>query len=122
MTDSGRPTTIVKLNDEVIGREIKNKANEHLGKIKELVADKLSGKIRYAVLDAGSFLGIGGKYFALPWEILHFNADENCFHVDIDKDKLENAPGFDKDHWPDMADKTWSEKVAKYYGAPYGGV
>jgi sporulation protein YlmC with PRC-barrel domain len=107
---------MVKASDEVIGREVKNHADEHLGKVKEIVLDKLSGQVAYVVLDSGSFLGLGGKYFALPWNAIHFDNVDSCFRVNIDKERLKNAPGFDKDNWPDMADRAWGKLVYSYYG------
>lgn len=115
MTNTCRSSNIVKVNDEIIGREVKNNADEHLGKVKELVLDKITGTVQYIVLDTGGFMGIGNKYLALPWSIFHFDDDKNCFCVNISKEKLENAPGFDKDHWPDMADPTFAATVARYY-------
>lgn len=111
---------VVKAKEDVCGKSVKNKAGADLGKIKELVIDKLSGHVAYVVLDSGSFLGLGGKYFALPWEIFHYNNDKDCFCVDINEERLKQAPGFDKDHWPDTADRTWQRTLYLYYGTkPY---
>jgi sporulation protein YlmC with PRC-barrel domain len=111
---------IVKASKEVVGRDVKNHADENLGSIKEVMLDKESGHVAYVVLESGSFLGIGGKYFALPWRLLNFDEDESCFRVNIDKERFKNAPGFDKDNWPDMANRTWGESLHSYYGTkPY---
>ncbi len=77
--------------------------------------DKSTGQVAYLVLDSGSFLGMGGKLFALPWNSIHFDKEEKCFRLNIDKERLKSAPGFDKDHWPDMADRTWGKTVSTYY-------
>lgn len=108
---------VVKASDEVIGVEVKNHAGEHLGKIKEVMLDKITGQVAYVVLDSGSFLGLGGKYFAIPWNSFHYDKQDGCFHVDIDQERLKNAPGFDKDNWPDMADRAWGKTVYNYYGS-----
>lgn len=72
--------------------------------------DLESGRVAYAVLSFGGFLGMGDKLFAIPWSSL----------ANVDKELLKAAPGFDKDHWPNMADHTWGAKVYTYYGAkPY---
>ncbi len=111
---------VVKAHDQVIGVNVKNNSNEHLGKVKEIMLDKLSGQVAYVVLDCGGFLGLGGKLYALPWHALHYDDDQDCFKVDVNKERLSNAPGFDKDNWPDMSDKTWGENLANYYGTkPY---
>lgn len=108
---------VVKAKDEVINVKVKNPADEDLGKICEVMLDKTSGRVAYAVLESGSFLGMGGKLFALPWDAIHYDPVKECFLLNVDKEKLKNAPGFDKDHWPDMADRSWGESVSKYYGA-----
>ena len=63
---------------------------------------------------------MGDKYFAIPWNAFHFNLSENCAVLNIDKKLLENAPGFNKDNWPNMADSTWGTSIYKHYGyTPY---
>lgn len=109
--------TVVKAKDEVIGVEVKNNSAEDLGKIYEVMLDKDSGRVAYVVLESGSFLGIGGKLFALPWKSIHYDTNQNCFILNVDKEKLKNAPGFDKDNWPDMADRTWGQSISDYYGS-----
>jgi sporulation protein YlmC with PRC-barrel domain len=102
------------------GDRVKNSAGEDLGKVHEIMIDIPSGAVAYAVLSFGGFLGMGDKLFALPWGALTLDEDEKCFILDIDKGKLENAPGFDKDNWPDMADHTWGTAIFRYYGTkPY---
>jgi uncharacterized protein YrrD len=114
------PSTVVKASDQVVGRDVKNNADEDLGTIKEIMLDKMSGKVAYIVLESGSFLGMGGKLFALPWNAVNYDKDEECFRLNIDKDRLKNAPGFNKDNWPDMADKTYGQTISSYYNTkPY---
>ena len=99
----GRASTVVKAQDEVVGIDVKNNTGDTLGKIEEVMLDKISGQVAYVALDCGSFLGIGGKLFALPWNALHYDAANHCFIANI-KERLQNATGFDKDHWPAQAD------------------
>jgi sporulation protein YlmC with PRC-barrel domain len=102
------------------GDRVQNSAGEDLGKVHEIMIDIPSGTVAYAVLSFGGFLGMGDKLFALPWSALTLDEDVKRFILDIDKKKLENAPGFDKDNWPDMADNTWATAIFSYYGArPY---
>lgn len=108
-------SNIVKANNEVIGVDVKNGANEDLGEIQEVMLDKLTGKVAYVVLESGTFLGMGGKLFALPWRSLSYDAANDCFRLNIDKERLKLAPGFDKDHWPDMADRTWGQNISTFY-------
>ena len=102
------------------GDSVRNSAGEDLGKIDELMIDIPSGKVAYAVLSSGGFLGMGDKLFAIPWSALTVDEDAKCFVLEVDKQKLWDAPGFDKDNWPDMADTTWGTQISTYYGtAPY---
>jgi len=79
-----------------------------------------AGKVAYAVLSFGGFLGMGNKLFAVPWSALRLDEDQKHFILDVDKQKLEGAPGFDQDNWPDMADSSWGARIFSYYGAvPY---
>jgi hypothetical protein len=72
------------------------------------------------VLSFGGFLGIGDKLFAIPWQALQLDPDNKCFVLDVDKEMLDNAPGFDKDHWPSMADPQWAELVHSHHESrPY---
>jgi sporulation protein YlmC with PRC-barrel domain len=99
---------------------VQNLAGENLGKVDELMIDIPSGKVAYAVLSHGGVLGMGNKLFAVPWSALKVDEDEKCFILDVDKRTLENAPGFDKENWPDMADTTWGTELSTYYGTkPY---
>lgn len=116
MTHKGHSSNVVKAKEEVIGVDVKNNAKENLGCICEVMLDKTSGKVAYAVLDSGSFLGMGGKYFAIPWNAFHYDSNEECFILNVEKEQMKNAPGFDKDNWPDMADQTWGSSISKYYG------
>ena len=102
------------------GDRVRNTAGEDLGKIEDIMLDIPSGRIAYAVLSFGGFLGIGDKLFAVPWHALTVDEDNHEFVMDVDKKVLENAPGFDKDNWPDMADPNWGAQIHSYYGRkPY---
>jgi sporulation protein YlmC with PRC-barrel domain len=104
----------------LIGDAVVNAQDEDLGKIEAIMLDVESGRIAYAVLSFGGFLGMGSKLFAIPWSALTLDTEEKRFILDAPKDKLENAPGFDKDHWPSMADSSWATDLHAYYDvAPY---
>ena len=100
----------------MIGDDVRNLQGEDIGHIKELMIDLRSGRIAYAVLSFGGILGLGDRLFAVPWSALRFNQEEKVFLLDAIKERLEKAPGFDKDHWPNMTDATWSDAVDRYYG------
>lgn len=102
------------------GDDVVNKNGDDLGDIKDIMLDMRSGRVAYAVLSFGGFLGMGEKLFAVPWSALKLDAANKRFVLDVEKDRLESAPGFDKDHWPDMADQKWATEIHTYYGsAPY---
>lgn len=107
--------------DTLIGNDVYNRSDENLGTIKELMIDMSSGEIGYAVLSYGGFLGMGDRLFAVPWQALTLDTVNKRFTLNASKEKLKNAPGFDKDHWPSMADTSWSTDVYKFYGVKSSG-
>jgi len=100
----------------LVGNDVYDHNDEDLGAIKEIMLGMQSGKVAYAVLSFGGFLGMGEKLFAVPWAALTLYTENKRFVLKVDKDMLKNAPGFDKDDWPDMADASWTKKVHSYYG------
>jgi sporulation protein YlmC with PRC-barrel domain len=93
---------------------------EEVGKVKEIMLDVQSGMIAYVVMSSGGFLGIGDKLLAIPWSALTLDTDRKCFLLAMPAERVKNAPGFDKDHWPSMADVTWATSLHQYYGRePY---
>ncbi|MGH7541350.1 MAG: PRC-barrel domain-containing protein [Gemmatimonadota bacterium] len=106
----------------LIGDGVRNAAGEDLGKIEELMIDVANGRVAYAVVSFGGFLGIGDKLFAVPWEALELDQASHEFVLDVSREVLENAPGFDKDSWPQMADRDWGGRIYEHYGLdPYWG-
>jgi sporulation protein YlmC with PRC-barrel domain len=104
------------------GDDVYNPAGEKLGKIDEIMIDLPSGRVAYAVLSFGGFLGLGDKLFAIPWSRLQVDEENRRFLLNVDRATLERAEGFDKDNWPDMSDQSWGRRVYEYYGAtPYWG-
>ena len=102
---------------KIIGEAVVNRQNEDLGKIHELVIDAKEGRLAYAVLSFGGFMGVGTKLFALPWSALEFASTENKLILNVDKEKLAAAPGFDQAaKWPDFADRAWGSSIHEYYG------
>jgi sporulation protein YlmC with PRC-barrel domain len=114
---------------ETIGMAVYNSAGDKLGKVEDLVFDPSTGHIRYAVLSFGGFLGIGDKYFAIPMNHMQVEskaggitgAEKYHFVLNVDKDRLKNAPGFDSKNWPDFGDAAYGTSVDKFYGTPNAG-
>ncbi len=104
----------------IIGTDVINRKGDNLGDIKEVVIDPSTGKVAYAVVSFGGFLGLGEKLFAVPFSAFVYDAKKNKYVLDITKERLEAAPGFNADHWPKMSDEQWNRDVYKYYGrSPY---
>ena len=111
---------LVLSSSSICSDHVKNSAGEDLGKIEDLMIDLHSGRIAYAVLSFGGFLKMGNKLFAIPWESLTVDTIKKEFVLHVDKSRLENATGFDKDHWPNMADPAFGSTLYRHYGlTPY---
>lgn len=102
--------------DTLSGNDVYNEQGEDLGDIKEIMLNVSTGQISYAVLSYGGFLGMGEKLFAVPWNALKLDTVNKRFTLNVQKDRLENAPGFNSDSWPNMSDQTWAEGIHTYYG------
>jgi sporulation protein YlmC with PRC-barrel domain len=106
--------------DTLKGNKLFTSDRVDIGKISEIMLDVRSGRIAYAVLSSGGFLGIGGKLYAIPWSALTLDTDEKCFRLNVTADHIKNAPAFDKDHWPSMADEQWGSSLHQFYNRqPY---
>ena len=102
--------------DTLVGNDVCNEKGEDLGEIKEIMLDMQSGRVGYAVLSFGSFLGMGEKLFAVPWDALKLDTEHKRFVLNVEKDRLKQAPGFDRGKWPNMADQSWARDIHAYYG------
>jgi hypothetical protein len=102
----------------LIGTRVKDAQGKGAGKIEDLMIDE-SGRVRFAVLSFGGLLGIGDKHFALPWNAMTFERDKNGYVdavvLDVTKERLEKAPSFARDRWPDTNDRAWRDEVGRYW-------
>lgn len=122
VNDSGdRANTPVKYLTAltIIGDKVYNDLDESLGSIKDVMLNLQDGKIEYVVIEYGGFLGIGEKFFAIPFKVLKLDTSRHAFILDQSKEVLENAPGFDKDHWPETNSHSM-EKTSAYWGSFMG--
>ncbi|POR47482.1 sporulation protein YlmC with PRC-barrel domain [Paraburkholderia eburnea] len=102
------------------GNKVISSDGEHVGKISDIMLDVQSGRVAYAVLAEGGFLGIGNHLHAIPWGALTLDTAEKCFRVDLSAQRIKDDPGFDKDHWPSMGDTKWGSELHQYYNRqPY---
>ena len=111
MTSTPRFLSASTLN----GDTVKNHKDESIGDLKDIMIDTTNGKITYAVLSFGGVLGMGEKLFAVPWEALKIDGANKQLLLNVDKEQLKDAPGFDKDHWPNFADPGFLERMRSYY-------
>ncbi|MEY2682920.1 MAG: hypothetical protein RJA09_64 [Pseudomonadota bacterium] len=115
-TDGPGPTLMGA--DTLLGNDVYNNQGDSLGDIKEIMIDMASGDVCYAVLAFGGLMGMGGKLFAVPWKALSLDTVNKRFTLNVSKEALKGAPGFNKDNWPSMSDKTWAGTVHKFYDSP----
>lgn len=101
------------------GNDVKNAQGDTLGEIKDIMICTESNEVQYYVLSFGGFLGIGDKLFAIPPEAMQLDTKNKCFLLDVQKEQLENAEGFDEDNWPDMADPQFRDRIYNHYGYSY---
>jgi sporulation protein YlmC with PRC-barrel domain len=116
--DRSGPGPEVMAADTLQGNDVINTQSEKLGSIEDIMIDVRTGRVAYAVLSFGGILGLGEKLFAIPWGALTLDTDRKCFVLDVPKERLEQAPGFDKDHWPSMADEGWASQIYAFYNQP----
>ncbi|MES2959129.1 MAG: PRC-barrel domain-containing protein [Pseudomonadota bacterium] len=111
-------STDVISSDRVEGTDVYNNAGDKLGSIDELMIDKRSGQVRYAVLEFGGFLGMGTDRYPLPWDMLKYDTSRDGYVVPVEKSQLEGAPRYTEDNRPEYDDK-YGRTVYDYYGVPY---
>ncbi len=103
---------------KIIGMDVVNRQGDKIGDIEDIVLDK-KGTIAYAVVSTGGFLGIGDRLHAVPWQSIQTNTGKDNFILDIDRERLRSAPGFDKNNWPNLADDKWSTENSRYFPRPH---
>lgn len=104
--------------DTLTGNKVVNQQNETLGTVQDIMLDVPRGRIAYLVMSSGGFLGLGDRLFAIPWSVLALDTDRKCFVLDARKSTFENAPGFDKNHWPSLAEEDdWHQRVHGHFNA-----
>jgi sporulation protein YlmC with PRC-barrel domain len=97
------------------GDSVVTAQGEHVGEIEEIMIDVCAGRVAYAVISIGGFLGIGEKFLAIPWRALTLDTDNAQFILDVDAQRMKDAPIFDKEHWPSMSDEQWAHELHEYY-------
>ncbi len=120
LEDPTNPSGHLIAAHQVQGTTVYNAALEKLGSVEDVMLDKASGRIAYAILSFGGFLGIGDRYYPLPWAKLNYDTEMGGYIVDIDRDVLEGAPSYTNPAKAAWDDEAWSRGVYTYYGVhPY---
>jgi hypothetical protein len=97
---------------------VKSPQGEDLGKIEEIMIDMELGRVAYAILSFGGFLGLGNKWVPVPWDALTLQPDEKVLVLNIEKERLQKAPNFEPSTLPDLANHQWGAVIHTYYGYP----
>ena len=107
------------LASNVTGINVYNRQGDHIGSVDDIVIGKRDGKVKYAIMSFGGFLGIGEEYHPMPWAELDYSKDLSGFVVNRSREQLEGAPRYAAGNEPDWADRAYGERVYGYYGVPY---
>jgi BON domain-containing protein/PRC-barrel domain protein len=105
---------------KIIGQNVRDSQGKNIGKIEDLMVDS-KGHVSFAVMSFGGFLGMGEKYFAVPWTAMRFDRDGkdvDAVVLDVTKEQIEKAPSFTRDNWPDTRDPKWREDARRPWGTP----
>ena len=112
LADSGK--SLVRAS-KLMGKPLQNSQGQRLGSIDNLVIDRSTGKVEYAVIGSGGVLGVGEKLHAVPWESVNYDSGRQTLTLDATKQKIDNAPSFTRDKWPNMSDPAWQSQVDRYF-------
>ncbi len=107
-------------SEKVEGTAVYNRQGEKLGTIHSMMIDKISGRVGYAVMSFGGFLGMGDRYHPLPWDVLTYDTGQGGYVIDLDRGVLEGAPSYGATETPNWSDRGWGQQLSDYYGTrPY---
>ena len=110
-------------SDRVIGTDVRRPDGGKVGRIERLMLDKISGRVAYAVMSFGGFLGLGEDFYTLPWTVLRFAPEQDAYMLDITEEQLRAAPAPTPEGTDPAEDGAWEEQIHRYYdAAPYWGI
>jgi hypothetical protein len=117
MTSTYHSTNVIS-SDRVEGTAVYSTTDDKLGSIENLMIDKVSGQVRYAVLEFGGFLGIGTDRYPLPWSTLKYDTNKDGYVVPLEESRLENGPRYPENDEP-AYNEEYGRRVYDYYGATW---
>lgn len=103
---------------KILGTDVHDLKGEKIGSVHDIVIDPRTANIDYVVVSFGGIMGIGSKYFAVPWKAMRLTEDAKYYVLNVDREMLKTASGFDKERWPDMANQDWANGVEKDWQDP----
>jgi hypothetical protein len=103
-------------SDKVEGTAVYNRQGERLGTVHNFMVDKSTGRVAYAVMSFGGFLGMGESYHPLPWRVLTYDTSQGGFVIDLDKSRLAKAPSYTASNVPNWSDRAYGNRIDDYYG------
>jgi len=112
---TARPNHRCISSEDVQGTEVYGAGDKHVGKIDHLIIDKVSGRVAYAVMSFGGFLGLGHSHYPVPWSSLNYDPSLGGFRTDITEQQLKDAPEFSDNSWQD---RDWETRTHQHYGTP----
>jgi sporulation protein YlmC with PRC-barrel domain len=122
-TSDTRETHALIASDKVEGTPVRRSDGEKIGTIERVMIEKRSGKVAYAVMSFGGFMGLGEEYYTLPWSVLKYNTALDAYELNLNEDQLRGAPRRNPEGQDASFDRDWEEHVHRYYNAtPYWGV
>jgi PRC-barrel domain len=116
--DDRRETVSLIGSDKVEGTAVYGEDNSKIGTVQRVMIDKISGKVAYAVVSFGGFLGMGEEYYPMPWSKLDYDTELGGYRVDVTEGQLRGAPKFSRSTDWDWSNRTNDERVYKYYNEP----
>ena len=110
-------------SDKVEGTKVYRPSGEKIGQVERIMIDKKTGKVAYAVMSFGGFMGMGHDHYPLPWSLLNYSEKLGGYEVNITEDQLKGAPKYSQAESWDWGDRTRQEKLHDYYRVPpYWGI
>ena len=114
--DAVRETTTLIAADKVQGTDVFNNGGDRLGSVHDLMIDKQTGQVAYAILSFGGFLGMGSSYRPLPWSLLRYDTNLGGYRTGITETQLKGAPKYGNDNAWNWSDPAKTRSVNDYYG------
>jgi hypothetical protein len=114
--ERAHPDTTLISTERVQGTDVYSPAAEKIGEIDHLMIDKASGRVTYAVMSFGGFLGLGHSHYPLPWGALKYDTSLGGYRTSVTERQLKDAPEFTDDAW---SSRDWERRVHDHYRSPY---